>query len=136
MDGASFFTAELNKVFGKEMANMISAEITDEELLRHARIAWQEVTKNNGWNDSTIKEHLKREYINRLKDHISEVIQEMDEKALRAEAESLVQQMMDEARTKMVQKVSDNMASMIIGGYGMGAKGMIEQVVMEMMSHH
>ena len=136
MDGASFFTAELNKVFGKEMANMISAEITDEELLRYARIAWQEVTKNNGWNDSIIKEHLKREYINRLKDHISEVIQEMDEKALRAEAEDLVQRMMDEARTKMVQKVSDNMASMIIGGYGMGAKGMIEQVVLEMMSHH
>ena len=136
MDGASFFTAELNKVFGKEMANMISAEITDEELLRHARNAWANVITSNGYyNDSELKKYLKQEYMQRLKNHISDVIQEQDEKALRAEAESIVKQIMDEARKKMIDQVSDNMAYLVIGGpQGGGMRSFTEKIIYDVMN--
>jgi len=136
MDGASFFTAELNKVFGKEMANMISAEITDEELLRHAKNAWQDITTSrNYYSDPELRSYLKKEYMERLKKHISDVIQEQDEKALRAEAESIVKQIMDEARKKMIDQVSDNMAYLVCGSpQGGGMRSFTEHIIYDVMN--
>ena len=129
--------AEVNRVFGLEMAKLFSAQISEEELLSKAKEVWFSMNKDHyvyGNNQgSEIDKIIKREFSERMCGAVRDIV-ETDEFAERTKkmAESIVTEILEETRKKMVDEVSSRLAGMSVGGYGMGLHGIIEEIVMNM----
>lgn len=130
--------AEINKVFGQEMAKLFAAQISEEELTKKANEAWQQLNRREstywGTKESGIEELIKQICTDRLKEEIQNVT---STDAFKEQMAILAKQMVDEITEKTHQKIvdtiSDRMASMTAGYGGYGLKSMIESVVVEMM---
>lgn len=129
--------AEINRVFGQEMAKLFAAQISEEELRKKAKEVWYSMTRENylyGKNQgSDIDKIIKREFGERMCGAVRDIV-ETDEFAERTKkmAESIVTDILEETRKKMVDEVSSRLAGMSVGGYGMGLHSIIEEVVMNM----
>lgn len=129
--------AEVNRVFGEEMAKLFSAQISEEELLRKAKEVWFSMNKDQyvyGNNQgSEIDKIIKMEFSERMRGAVRDIV-ETDEFAEQTKkmAESIVTEILEETRKKMVDEVSSRLAGMSVGGYGMGLHGIIEETVMNM----
>ncbi len=130
--------AEINKVFGKEMAKLFAAKISQEEMLETAKKVWRDMQSESGspWNRTA--PDATKVVQNALKEKLTEQVQALTatsefQNECRALAEQMVNEIRDETHRKVVDEVSSRLAGLSVGGYGMGLRGMIEQVIMETM---
>ena len=131
--------AEINKVFGQEMAKLFAAQIDEKDHLDGARDAWYELRKKSGYYGDQ-KSKLQDMILAELKTKVSEEIKAItDTDEFKDECKELAKKMVEEIREethkKVVEEVSSRLAGMSVGYSGMGIAGMIEGVVMNMMHH-
>lgn len=131
--------AEINKVFGQEMAKLFAAQISEEEMMKKANEAWQQLNhrESSYWDtkDSEINKLIKKICTDRLKEQIEEVTStDTFKEQMATLAQQMVNEIVDETHKKIVAAVSDRMASMTAGYGGYGLKSIIESVVVDMMN--
>lgn len=131
--------AEINKVFGQEMAKLFAAQISEEEMMKKANEAWQQLNhrESSYWDtkDSEINKLIKKICTDRLKEQIEEVTStDTFKEQMATLAQQMVDEIVDETHKKIVAAVSDRMASMTAGYGGYGLKDMIANVVAEMIN--
>lgn len=127
--------AEINKIFGQEMAKLFAAQISEKELDDKARQAWIALnSKGSGyWNsESEIDKQIKIAMLNCLKEEIDKITQ-TDE--FKKEMETIAKQIVEDIKTrtqeKIVEEASTRMAALSMGCGGFGIRSMVEQIVYE-----
>ena len=129
--------AEINKVFGEEMAKLFSAKFSEEEMERYANVAWKTLTDrgNSYWNkESEIDKAVKRAMLDKMQEKIKEVTEaEEFQNNMSALAKTIVDEIIDETHKKMVESVSTQLAMLSTGYSGYGLNSLIEETVMRMM---
>lgn len=129
--------AEINKVFGEEMAKLFAAKFSEEEMERYANVAWKAlIKKGNGYweNESEIDKAVKRAMLDKMQEKIQEITGTEEFKINMSElAKMIVNEIIDETHKKMVDSVSDQLAMLSTGYRGVGLKFLIENTVSEMM---
>lgn len=129
---------EINKVFGKEMAKLFAASISEEDMMSTAKKAWQELNhrESSYWNcnDSEVDKLIKSECLNRLKEAVHKITStEKFQKQMSSLAKQIVEEIIDETHKKTVEEVSNRLAALSTGYNGMGLASIIAQVVQDMM---
>lgn len=130
--------AEINKVFGQEMAKLFAAKFSEEEMERYANVAWKSlIDKGSGYwnNESEIDKAVKRAMLDTMQEKIKEITEtEAFQNNMSELAKTIVNEIIDKTHEKMVESVSDRLAAMSTGYGGVGLTYLIEQTVMEMMN--
>lgn len=130
--------AEINKVFGQEMAKLFSTQISEDEMKRYAEVAWRELTKRGDgyWNnESEIDKAVKNAMIDKMKEKIKESTETEEFKNNMADlAKIIVDEIIESTHKKMVESVSDQLAMLSTGYGGVGLNYLIEQTVIQMMN--
>lgn len=128
--------AEINKVFGEEMAKLFAAKFSEEEMERYANVAWKSLIQksNTYWeNESEIDKAVKRAMLDKMQEKIKEVTgTEEFQNNMSALAKTIVDEIIDETHKKMVESVSTQLAMLSTGYNEYGLTSYIEQVVMKM----
>lgn len=129
--------AEINKVFGEEMAKLFAAKFSEEEMKRYANVAWKSLIQksNTYWeNESEIDKAVKRAMLDKMQEKIKEVTgTEEFQNNMSALAKTIVDEIIDETHKKMVESVSTQLAMLSTGYSGYGLNSLIEETVMRMM---
>lgn len=128
-------SAEINKVFGQEMAKLMADQISEEELMREAKAAWNRM-HNRGWNNSLtdIERAVDKEFATRLSEAIKKVMDEPEYKeGIEAKAREIVQKIREESERKLIEAVSDRIAMLQMDYQGTGLSWFVSQVVNDMM---
>lgn len=129
--------AEINKVFGEEMAKLFAAKFSEEEMERYANVAWKSLIQksNTYWgNESEIDKAVKRAILDKMQEKIKEVTgTEEFQNNMSALAKTIVDEIIDETHKKMVESVSTQLAMLSTGYSGYGLNSLIEETVMRMM---
>lgn len=129
--------AEINKVFGEEMAKLFAAKFSEEEMERYANNAWKTLANrgNSYWNnESEIDKAVKRAMLDKMQEKIKEVTgTEEFQNNMSALAKTIVDEIIDETHKKMVESVSTQLAMLSTGYSGYGLNSLIEETVMRMM---
>ncbi len=72
--------AEINKVFGQEMAKLFVASLDEEEMKKKATQIWQDITrKEYKWgvySDSELETYIKRDFLQDIQTKIKEILNE------------------------------------------------------------
>ena len=128
--------AEINKVFGEEMAKLFAAKFSEEEMKSYANNAWKILADrgNSYWNkESEIDKAVKRAMLDAMQEKIKEVTgTEEFQNNMSTLAKTIVDEIIDETHKKMVDSVSTQLAMLSTGYSGYGLTSFIEQVVMNM----
>lgn len=129
---------EINKVFGKEMAKLFAASISEEDMMSAAKEAWKELNhrESSYWNckGSEVDKLIKGECLNRLKEAVQKITStEEFQKQMSSLAKQIVEEIINETHKKMVEEVSNRLAALSTGYNGMGLASIIAQVVQDMM---
>lgn len=107
--------AEINKVFGQEMAKLFAASISKEEMETRAKKVWRELTTNNhGWGattDNVLEEYIRKEFLNTLHEEIKKILAEPDNKE---ELEKRAREMVAEARRVGEEAIVRSMAEHLV----------------------
>lgn len=132
------FNAEINKVFGTEMAKLFAATISEEDMLKLAREVWNQMTHREYRYCENRPSEVDNLIKNELRAHMVAEVGKFTEtdafkESVTKEAEEIVKEIREETHKKIVEEVSSRLCGLSVGGYGYGLKGMIEQTVMEMM---
>lgn len=129
--------AEINKVFGEEMAKLFAAKFSEEEMERYANVAWKSLIQksNTYWeNESEIDKAVKRAMLDKMQEKIKEVTgTEEFQNNMSALAKIIVDEIIDETHKKMVESVSTQLAMLSTGYSGYGLNSLIEETVTRMM---
>lgn len=129
--------AEINKVFGEEMAKLFAAKFSEEEMKSYANNAWKTLAdrENSYWNkESEIDKAVKRAMLDTMQEKIKEVTgTEEFQNNMSALAKTIVDEIIDETHKKMVDSVSTQLAMLSTGYGGYGLNSLIEETVMRMM---
>ena len=129
--------AEINKVFGEEMAKLFAAKFSEEEMERYANVAWKSLIQksNTYWeNESEIDKAVKRAMLDKMQEKIKEVTgTEEFQNNMSALAKTIVDEIIDETHKKMVESVSTQLAMLSTGYNEYGLNSLIEETVMRMM---
>ena len=129
--------AEINKVFGEEMAKLFAAKFSEEEMERYANVAWKSLIQksNTYWeNESEIDKAVKRAMLDKMQEKIKEVTgTEEFQNNMSALAKTIVDEIIDETHKKMVESVSTQLAMLSTGYSGYGLNSLIEETVTRMM---
>ena len=125
---------EINKVFGQEMAKLFASQISEEELNRRAKWVWNDLTTDKGWEGPEINKYIKSAFKDNVLEEIKSIT-ETDEfkNECKELAEKLVKEIQEETYKKIVEEASNRMAGASLGYGGYGMRGMVEQIVFEMM---
>ena len=130
--------AEINKVFGQEMAKLFAAKFSEEEMERYANVAWKSlINRGSGYwsNESEIDKAVKCEMLDAMQEKIKEITgTEEFQNNMSKLAKTIVNEIIDKTHEKMVESVSNQLAAMSTGYGGVGLNGLIERTVMEMMN--
>lgn len=119
--------AEINKVFGQEMAKLFAASIPQEEMETKAKKIWRELNAtNHGWGkttDSDLEEYVRKEFLNAIHDEIKKILAEPDNKE---ELEKRAREMVAEARRigeeAIVKSMADHLVSNALSAYNVHDK--------------
>lgn len=130
------FNAEINKVFGQEMAKLFAATISQEEMEQQAQKVWRELnTSTSTWNrrsDSQLEEYIKNEFLTALHEEIKKVLAKPDNKE---ELEKRAREMVAEARRigeeAIIKSMANNLVSSTLSVYNIHDK--FVQDVMEVL---
>ena len=107
--------AEINKVFGQEMAKLFAASISQKEMEEKARKIWRDLnTTNNGWGktiNSELEDYIKKEFLNEIHEEIKKILAEPDNKE---ELEKRAREMVAEARRIGEKAIVKSMAEHLV----------------------
>lgn len=129
--------AEINKIFGQEMAKLFAAQISEEELNNKAKEAWRNLNSkgNSYWNnESEIDKQVKTAISKRLQEEIDKITQTDEFKNdMQVIAKQIVEDIKTRTQEKIVEEVSSRMAALSTGYCGLGLRSMIEDVILQSM---
>ena len=119
--------AEINKVFGQEMAKLFAASISEEEMKTKAQKVWRELTAtNHGWNktaDSELEDYIKKQFLNELHEEIKKILAEPNNKE---ELEKRAREMVAEARRigekAIIKSMAEHLVSSALSAYNVHDK--------------
>lgn len=107
--------AEINKVFGQEMAKLFAASISQEEMEEKAQKIWRDLNAtNNGWGktiNSELEDYIKKEFLNEIHEEIRKILTEPDNKE---ELEKRAREMVAEARRIGEEAIVKSMAEHLV----------------------
>ena len=107
--------AEINKVFGQEMAKLFAASISQKEMEAKAQKIWHDLTAtNNGWGktvNSELEDYIKKEFLNEVHEEIKKILAEPDNKE---ELEKRAREMVAEARRIGEEAIVKSMAEHLV----------------------
>lgn len=115
--------AEINKVFGTEMAKLFADKISDEKLSVAAEKAWDELNKKE-WDygklkDSVIEKKIKETIIDRIYQKVKEILNEpIAEEILEKKAREMVEAARKAGEEAIIRDMAKNMANNALSIYG------------------
>ena len=114
--------AEMNKVFGQEMAKLFAATINEEELMQKAQQIWINMNKSewsyNSRTDSEIEKYIKDQILNRLYEKIEIILKEpINEKALEKKAREMVDKARRVGEEAIIRDMARHMADNVLSVY-------------------
>ena len=125
--------AEINKVFGQEMAKLFAAQISEEELNKKAKEAWLTLnSRGNGyWSaESEIDKMVKAALANSFKEEIAKVVESEEfKKDIETRAIQIANEIKEETHRKLVDEVSSRFVMLSAGYGGFDLRNYIEHVV-------
>lgn len=129
--------AEINKVFGQEMAKLFATQISENEMHQAAGQAWSMLNREewiNGKYTTEIKDLTMAAIKNNLAEEIKNITNSEEFKdECKKLAEEIVKDIREETYKKVVEEVSNRLAGMSLGYQGIGLAGLIEETVVNMM---
>ena len=128
--------AEMNKVFGQEMAKLFAATIDEEELKAQAQKAWDDLNKSE-WTYSSrqkpeIQRYIQEQILNRLYDKIQKVLEEpINEEILEAKAREMVERARKAGEEAIIKDMAYHMTENMLSIYSRN-----ESIVQEVLSRY
>ena len=125
--------AEINKVFGQEMAKLFAAQISEEELNKKAKEAWVALnSRGNGYwsTESEIDKMVKAALANSFKEEIAKVVESEEfKKDIETRAIQIANEIKEETHRKLVDEVSSRLTMLSSGYGGFDLRSYVEYVV-------
>ena len=130
-------SAEINKVFGTEMAKLFAEKITEEEMQQYARKAWSELNKkDNSYfasGQSKLEDMVQKEVAKRLQEQIEAFLDTETVKAdIQAEAAKIVTKIRERTAEKFIEEASNMLAGISTGYGGRTIRSSVEEIVRDM----
>jgi len=134
-------SAEVNKIFGTEMAKMFAEQISEEEMQKYAKDAWKLLTSKPssqwvsfGTQPSQLENMVKKEVAKRLQAQIEAFLDTETVKAdIQAEAEKIVTKIRERTAEKFVEEASNMLAGISTGYGGKSLRYSVQEIVSDMM---
>ena len=128
--------AEMNKVFGQEMAKLFAATINEEELTQKAQQVWNNMNKSewsyNSRTDSEIEKYIKDQILNRLYEKIETILKEpINEEALEKKAREMVDKARRVGEEAIIRDMAQHMANNALSVYDRDER-IVQEVLAEM----
>ena len=129
--------AEINKVFGTEMARLFAGTIPEEELKKKAAEVWEQMNRvdfnySNRRKDTEIELAIKNEILDRLYGKIREILQEpVAIEILDRKAREMVENARKVAEEAIIREMAGHMAENVLSVYGRN-EDIIQQVMAAM----
>lgn len=132
--------AEMNKVFGQEMAKLFAATINEEELTQKAQQVWNNMNKSewsyNSRKDSEIENYIKEQILYRLYEKITAILKEpINEEALEKKAREMVDKARRAGEEAIIRDMAHHMADNVLSAYGRDER-IVQTVLSEMRLQH
>ena len=87
-------SAEINEIFGQEMAKLFAAQVSDTELENTARACWREITQDNRYynESSDLNKAIRQIYLKRIEEAANKILDsEEGQKDTEAQAREIVE---------------------------------------------
>jgi nitrogen-specific signal transduction histidine kinase len=128
--------AEMNKVFGQEMAKLFAATINEEELTQKAQQVWINMNKSewsyNSRTNSEIENYIKDQILDRLYEKIKTILKEpINEETLEKKAREMVDKARRAGEEAIIRDIAHNMANNVLSVYGRDDR-IVQEVLSEM----
>jgi signal-transduction protein with cAMP-binding, CBS, and nucleotidyltransferase domain len=132
--------AEMNKVFGQEMAKLFAATIDEEELTQKAQQVWLNMNKSewsyNSRTEPEIEKYIKDQILNRLYEKIEAILKEpINEEALEKKAREMVNEARRVGEETIIRDMAHHMADNVLSAYGRDER-IVQGVLAEMRLQH
>ena len=126
--------AEMNKVFGQEMAKLFAATISEEELTQKAQQVWINMNKSewsyNSRTNSEIEKYIKDQILDRLYEKIKAILKEpINEETLEKKAREMVDKARRAGEEAIIRDMAHHMADNVLSTYHRD-----ERIVQEVLS--
>lgn len=113
-------SAEINKIFGQEMAKLFAEQISEEELRQEAVKSYNNLRAKNYSSiyssDSDFDKYLKGAILDRFKDEVNKYLESEEIRIdIQTEARKLVDEIRETAKKKIIEKASDALVSVYSG---------------------
>ena len=128
--------AEMNKVFGQEMAKLFAATIDEEELKQKAQQVWNNMNKSewsyNSRTEPEIEKYIKNQILDRLYEKIEAILKEpINEEALEKKAREMVDEARRVGEEAIIRDMAHHMADNVLSAYGRDER-IVQGVLAEM----
>ena len=128
--------AEMNKVFGQEMAKLFAATINEEELTQKAQQVWINMNKSewsyNSRTNSEIENYIKEQILNRLYEKIAAILKEpINEETLEKKAREMVDKARRVGEEAIIRDMAHHMADNVLSAYSRDER-IVQGVLSEM----
>ncbi len=129
--------AEMNKVFGQEMAKLFAATIDEEELKKKAQEVWREMNYQersyyNSKTNSKIERYIEDQILNRLYEKIENILKEpINEEILEKKAREMVDKARRAGEEAIIRDMAQHMANNALSIYGRDAS-IIQEILSQM----
>lgn len=132
--------AEMNKVFGQEMAKLFAATIDEEELKQKAQQVWNNMNKSewsyNSRTEPEIEKYIKDQILDRLYEKIKAILKEpINEEALEKKAREMVDEARRVGEEAIIRDMARHMADNVLSAYGRDER-IVQGVLAEMRVQH
>lgn len=115
--------AEMNKIFGQEMAKLFAVTISEEELQRKALEVWKDLNRReDSWGykrDPEIERFIKEEILKRLYEKIQAILEEpVSDEILEKKAREMVEAARKAGEEAIVKDMATHMVNNALSVYG------------------
>lgn len=127
--------AEMNKVFGQEMAKLFAATINEEELKKKAQEVWREMNYQersyyNSRTNSKIERYIEDQILNRLYEKIENILKEpINEEMLEKKAREIIDKARRAGEEAIIRDMANHMTNNALSVYSRD-----ESIVQEILS--
>lgn len=126
--------AEINKVFGQEMAKMFAETISEDEIKQAAEKAWKDLNAHeNTWGRATnsqLEEYIRKEFLKQLQNRVEEILKEpQDQELLESRARELVAKAREISEESIVRFMAEKMTDNVLSAWNYH-----DRVVMEVLN--
>ena len=109
-------SANIEKVFGEELAKLYSEQISEEELKEAAQKAYDSISKHpynyGSYSKSKLEEAIEKVFVGKVSEAFVEMLSTPESKEdLRKEAELIIKEAKKVAHEKLVEKISDGLCA-------------------------